>query len=117
MVHWNDPAKIRFRANGRQLVQNVLNNISSKVHASIGGLFNSTIGPEVRAFVVAGYLKKISDVNDVILSGSDFVVGKSVAFHVFNVLHSKFFMFFIFLMFFMYNLFFMQFMKEVFEVF
>ena len=85
MVHWNDPAKIRFRANGRHLVQNVLNYISSEVHGSIGGLFNSTIGPEVRAFVVAGYLKKISDVNDVILSGSDFVVGKSVAFHVFHV--------------------------------
>ena len=64
-------------ANGRYMVQNVLNYISSEVHASIGGLFNPTITPEVRAFVLAGYLKKISYVNDVILSGSDFVVGKS----------------------------------------
>lgn len=64
-------------ANGRYLVQNMLNYTASEVHAGIGGLFNPTLTPEVKAYVMANYLKKIAYVNDNLLNGKEYLVGSS----------------------------------------
>lgn len=64
-------------ANGRYLVQNMLNYTASEVHAGIGGLFNPTLSPEVKAYVLAGYLKKLTYVNDVLLVNKEYLVGST----------------------------------------
>lgn len=64
-------------SNGRYLVQNMLNYVSSEIHASIGPLFIPSLTPEVKAHRTAIYMKKLKFVNDVLLNGHDYLVGSN----------------------------------------
>jgi glutathione S-transferase len=64
-------------SNGRYVVQNMLNYVSSEIHASIGHLFNPSLTPEMKAYVITVYLKKLKYLNDAFLNGKDYLVGSS----------------------------------------
>lgn len=67
-------------ANGEQSrynLQNILSYIGSEVHPSIGGLFNPTIGEEVKAFIKGNAAKKLTYLENHLIGDKSFLVGDS----------------------------------------
>ena len=62
---------------GRYEVQNALNYIGSEVHRSVGGLFDSSLTEEGRAYVKKGAEKRLACLNDNLLKDRRFLVGDS----------------------------------------
>ena len=63
----------------RAVLQNLLSYLASEVHPSIGGLFNPTIGEEVKEYLRGNAAKKLSYLENNILNGEGkkFLVGES----------------------------------------
>ena len=61
----------------RAVLQNVLSYLASEVHPSIGGLFNPTIGEEVKAFLKGNAGRKLEFIENNLLNGKQFLVGDS----------------------------------------
>ncbi|KAJ3226499.1 hypothetical protein HDU81_007271 [Chytriomyces hyalinus] len=59
----------------RYLLATKLSWVSSEMHAICAPLFHSNLSPEVRAFVLAAYNKKLQYLNQVELEGKPFLVG------------------------------------------
>lgn len=62
---------------GRYVLQNVLSYVSTEVHPSIGGLFNPTLGEETKAHIRGNAAKKLTYLENTLVSDKSFVVGDS----------------------------------------
>ncbi len=61
----------------RYLLQTALSYISSEVHPSIGGLFNTSLSSDTREFIKGNAVKKLTYLENYLIADKQFLVGDS----------------------------------------